>query len=619
MNSVFEKNMSVIRLKYPEIVGLIEEEQNFSSCSEDCYTVNVEDVCGKDVFSIETSETVYQLDSLYDEKPMLELWFEGLRDEWPLDGKLLMFGLGSGMYAGYFLKKAREDCSIIIHEPSFRIFRKVIECKDISYILNSPRVRMVFGFGLSSKSIREYYEDVISYLDMKYLTVSYHLNYVKLFSDCAKEFVGGIAQLREDYDASKHVYDRFGGYYSKNALFNFKYITDSLSYSELTKMVPNGQTALVVSAGPSLDKNIDIIKKAEGKSFIIATITALKPLALKGIKPDITVITDGKKDGRYMSEDASRKVPMICSPICGYEILQLQTGPKLFIDSNCNHVKGFMDNHGIEFEELEDGGSVANTCFTVAKDCGCKTVILVGQDLAYTDDKTHSQVTVRGSWNTKVEDFEHPIWDVDINGEPIRTSSEFQFYKRWFEEQFSLHQDIKVIDATEGGIRIDNTEIMTLNEAVEKYCTKEFDFDGIISKVPKLFNPKQRDEYIEFIKDVPNQFGNLKRIIKETQADYASMRRLVETDRYHSSEMKKLYDRCRNNTDKIENIPIIEYVHYQLEEKSSELLSTVNKLENDEKSELLAVCDMGQQYLSNMEQAICELQPFIDGARNEYF
>ena len=618
-NSIFDKNMDALRLRYPEIANFLEGicDNSIDSANE-LIEVNTEDVSGKDVLSASISGRIYQLDSLYDDKLLLDMWFKGLKEEWPLDGKLVMFGFGSGMYVRHFLENAREDCAIIVHEPSCKIFLKVLEYKDISDIIANPRVRIVFGFSLNGTTIREYYEDVISYLDMQYLSVSYYLNYVKLFPQEAQDFVDGIVCLKGDYDASQHVYDRFGGYYSQNALNNFKYITDSLSYTELKKQMPKNQTAVVVSAGPSLDKNIDGLKKAEGKAFIIATITALKPLALKGIKPDITVITDGKKDGRYMSEAASKSVPMICSPICGYEILQLHTGDKLFVGGDCNHIDAFMEEQKVPFEGINAGGSVANACYTVARECGCNTVILVGQDLAYTDDKTHSQVTVRGAWNTKVEDFEHPIWDEDVYGNPIRTSTEFRMYKRWFEEEFAKYPDIKVIDATEGGIRIDGTDIMTLKEAVDKYCVEEFDFDEVLTRVSKLLDDKQREEYIEYIKNVPNQFGNLKRIIKETLADYASMRRLVETNRYHSSEMKKLYDKCKTNTDKVENTPVIEYVHYQLKEKSSELLSSVNMLEDDEKSELLSVCDMGQAYLNDMLQAIEELQPYIDIVKDDF-
>lgn len=619
MNSVFDINIAALQENYPDYSKLFKDDNTGSDANlSDNININIENVCGKNVLFAEVSGAIYQLDSLYDDKALLDLWFTGLRQEWPLDSKLLMFGFGSGMYVRTFLKNSRPDCCIIVHEPSLKVFKKVIENTDISDLLKDSRLQLVLGSDGSSGAICDYYKKLISYLDMKNLTMSVYLNYSKLFPTLLDEFISGIGELKTEYEASMHVYDRFSGYFCQNVMHNFKYIKDSFSYAKLTKLIPKGRTAIVVSAGPSLDKNIDELKRAEGKSFIIATVTALKPLALKGIKPDIAVITDAKKDGRYLSEADSRTVPMISSPVCGYEILQLHEGAKLFVDSSCNHIKTFMDSHEIEFPELDAGGSVANACFTVARECGCSAVILVGQDLAYTDDKTHSQVTVRGAWNTKVEELEHPIWDVDINGNPIRTSSEFLIYKNWFEEQFAACPNITVIDASEGGIKISGTQILTLKEAIDKYCREDFDFDEIMKQVPMLLDKEQQEQYCKYIQDIPNQINGLKRIIKETLADYSTMRSLVKTNRYHTAQMKKLYNDCKDNTDKVENSPIIEYVHYQLGNKSSELLETVNNLEDDERAELLSVCDMGQKYLEDMQQAIDELQPFIEEVKNDF-
>ena len=626
MTDCFDKNMTALDKCYPEASRCIRKlyEANCEVSEDGCFTgedgiiVNTEDVCGKQVLAVTAGGKLFQLDSLYDDKPLLDLWFKGLREDWPLDAKLLMFGFGSGAFARHYLKAAREDCGIVIHEPSLKVFCKVINSFDITDLLNDKRVTFVFGFLICGKSVAKCYEDILSYVDMQYLTLSYYPNYIQCFNRQAEEFALGITELKEIYAASKNVYNRFGGYFSRNALCNFKHVTDSLSYESLKRVVPKDAPAIIVSAGPSLDKNIDELKRAQGKAFIIATITALKPLALKGIKADLAVITDGKKDLRYMSEEASRSVPMVCSLVCGYDILELQQGVKFFFNDSCNHINKFMQEHGILFEELDGGGSVANACYTIARECGLKTVILVGQDLAYTGDKTHSAVTVRGQWNTKAEDLEHPLWDEDIYGNPIRTSREFKVYVKWFEERFKENPDIEVIDATEGGIKIKGSRIMTLKAAIDEFCNKEYDFDGALSLAEALFNESEKSEFKEYIRQVPGQFSELKRVIKETMADYASMRRLVETNRYKSKEMLSLYKRCSDNTKRVEDSPVIEYVHNQLKEKSSEVLASVNNLEQDERAELLAVCDIGSKYLEDMQKAIEELSPFVEEIKGDF-
>ena len=82
--------------------------------------------------------------------------------------------------------------------------------------------------------------------------------------------------------------------------------------------------------------------------------------------------------------------------------------------------------------------------------------------------------------------------------------------------------------------------------------------------------------------------------------------------------MKKLFDNCRKRTEEIENSPVIEYVHTQLKGKSTKLLDRVNILENDEKQELLTVCDMGERYLRDMDEAIAELMPYTEFFKRDF-
>ena len=47
--------------------------------------------------------------------------------------------------------------------------------------------------------------------------------------------------------------------------------------------------AILVSAGPSLDKNISELKKAQGKAFIVVVDAALRTVLRAGVRPDLTI------------------------------------------------------------------------------------------------------------------------------------------------------------------------------------------------------------------------------------------------------------------------------------------------------------------------------------------
>ncbi|MCR5829947.1 MAG: DUF115 domain-containing protein, partial [Lachnospiraceae bacterium] len=515
-------------------INMIEEEKDI--------TPFVTDVAGKAVLAVQKNNKTYRLDSLYDSTPVLDLWFKGLRDEWDLNSKLYMYGLGNGIFVRKFLQKARKDCSVVVHEPSYKIFKLVIEHFDLTDIFVDERVKLIFWPRFIGNAVKSVYEDTFSFTDITSLAGSSYPNYVQLFPKDSSSYVEGIERVKAFASANQTVNDFFGAYFCKNAFSNMSLIKDSFDIMKLAGIIPEGMTAIVVAAGPSLDKNIKEIAKAKGKSIIISTDTALKPLSLAGIVPDITAVMDGKKDERYLSQEDSREVPIVCVPRAGTEFLHLHSGKKFFVNDFSEHINAFLKSVGSGLIKLDSGGSVANACFSIAVLFHCKTIILVGQDLAYTGNKTHSVVTVRGAKKTEIDELEHVVMDVDINGEPIRSSREFLLYKEWFESRINKYKDIEVIDATEGGIKIKGTKIMPLKEAIEKYCTREFDFSGKIKKAQPFLNDDIKQKYRQFVLKIPEQLKELRAIIRSTMVEYSSMRRMVQSNNYHNSQMKKRYD-----------------------------------------------------------------------------
>jgi hypothetical protein len=67
-------------------------------------------------------------------------------------------------------------------------------------------------------------------------------------------------------------------------------------------------------------------------------------------------------------------------------------------------------------------------------------------------------------------------------------------YLKWFEQEIALRPDVKVIDATEGGARIEGTQIMPLQEALDSYAKREYDVEKIIGTVAPAFDENQKEE-----------------------------------------------------------------------------------------------------------------------------
>ena len=101
---------------------------------------------------------------------------------------------------------------------------------------------------------------------------------------------------------------------------------------------------------------------------------------------------------------------------------------------------------------------------------GIKEIILVGQDLAYKDNKTHAGRQKKVEFNSKTD-----VELEGINGEIIRSRYDWHEFVMRYEDIISRYPDITVIDAKRYGAKIKGTKVMDLGLAIDKYCNKYHD------------------------------------------------------------------------------------------------------------------------------------------------
>ena len=97
-----------------------------------------------------------------------------------------------------------------------------------------------------------------------------------------------------------------------------------------------GYPAIVVSAGPSLHRNIEMLRQARGKAVIIAVSTVLRPLLRRGIKPDFAVVLDYHPISKKYFEDApgDEDVRLVVDPKASYDAVDAHRGPKVVIHND---------------------------------------------------------------------------------------------------------------------------------------------------------------------------------------------------------------------------------------------------------------------------------------------
>lgn len=602
MNSIWDTNISVIQKKDEVLYENLMKDSEQSNL-----IVDVEIIEDRKVLYAVQEDKQFQLDSLYDSDYLLETWYKGLQVR-SYKSKVVMFGFGNGMYVKTLFRNFKKEIEIIVYEPSIEVFRKVLGEFDCSHILEDDRVHIVVG----SKSELNYADTLFQFIDIRDiedLIFEDYLNYPMLFPEEKEKFHRKLELTCQTVLASQDVMGRFGLRYYINTTMNFKSFSESKSLQGLWELLPKDIPAIIVSAGPSLDKNVLELKKAKGHSFIIATDTALKVLLANDIIPDIFITVDGQKSLLHFDIEKVQKIPMICNLQSRFEILEGHKAAKFFVHDMNPHVQEFLGREDILLPVTASGGSVANEAFSIAQMLELSTIIFVGQDLAYTGNRTHAIQTKYGDTRPDFDIVEKAEIE-GVDGNPVLSCLEFVIYLEWFENRIAQHPEIKVIDATEGGAKIHGTEIMTLTEAIQKECKREIDVEEIINKVPNFFTEKQRNDFIDYLYENPERMKNMRRLVKKSILDYDKMILLATKNNKEAlSEMKRLMKQIKQTTAMIEQDTSFCYTQHLLQENTTEILTNIYQQDEGGKAEIINVCEMGKAYLNLIDKKLEYLIP----------
>ena len=189
-----------------------------------------------------------------------------------------------------------------------------------------------------------------------------------------------------------------------------------------------------------------------------------------------------------------------------------------------------------DLDEYETAGTVAINCLYAAKLMGCDKIILVGQDLAYTDNKCYSQDSAHAGFSvneSKEVEFEFDknedtrkahkeflskdlLYVKGLNGENLLTRPDYYTFILYFEEIAEKYaSEIKLINATEGGAYLKGYEHITLQEALEKNTGEEINVEEVLkdTQLTALDISKRNKKALKELKNMITNYNDAKKII----------------------------------------------------------------------------------------------------------
>lgn len=420
---------------------------------------------------IKDNKTQY-LGSKYCEKREIDNFINSL-DEIKENYNYIIFGLGAGEHLKELKHMLTEHNNVLIIEISKGLVEYCKAKEDIEEIFNDER----FNIATELHEIEKFFLNHINELNIHDLKVGIYGAYQKVFLKEFETYYSQIKELTAKIIINRNTKLHYSDIWLKLFFSNIYYISRSTPINYLKNKLKE-TPAIIVSAGPSLSKNIDKLKNVHN-AVIFSGGRTLNALMDIDVEPDVLCVVDSSEDSYRLVEEhiAKVKCPLVFYEGTNNKIVKEHKAEKVF-STNSKFIKSIFNKDIIS---LSGGGSVAHSMTMLASYMGCNPIIFIGQDLSYTNEQGHADCA-ENRWEevdfTKYKK-DDDIYVNDIYGNKVRTSIELNDFRISLENIISKYANINFINATEGGVNIKGTKIMTLVDALELVGDKKvkLDFD----------------------------------------------------------------------------------------------------------------------------------------------
>ncbi len=592
MENIYEKNLQALQENRPHLYEKLQEIDTNKRYevfkSEDQKYANLLDTQTGTLF-YENADTV-----------VIEQQKEFKRyKEYPF---LYLFGIANGGIVEFLLQNEKLTQLVVI-EPEIELIYIVLNLIDFSRDLASNRLVILLQEEVTKSNIvtlmhssnAKYYIKVFKLLSTSsYYEQFFESEYVSVY----KKFIDTLRYVAEAN--GNDINDTFRGV--KQHFENMDLMLSKYKYQEIRKK-RNSELAVIVSTGPSLSKQLPLLKEYQDKVTIISVDASFPILVKEGITPDFVVSMERDeptaKFFQVVDEKDQQESVFLCASLQHKAVFEAIKGNKMALV-----MRPFAYNLYFEVDDfgyLCKGMSSANMAHELAYAMGFKQCVFIGQDLAFADDlRTHADGHVIESNEildniVKNDDF---IEVEAYGGNGIVKTNKYWVIFRDFMEQ--LVEDTSIVmthyNATEGGARIHGTIEKPFKEVLQEYALKEakekIALEAVDKEEVQLIKQKVRDKF-----DV---------IVKESSALQQSI--------------NEAFLKISEATKKLENKNEEEMLSLLGVGETIELLDTISTIRGKvEKSEIYTkfLASIMQPLLYNMELELAEIKVrYVDNPKD---
>ncbi|EDO6681657.1 motility associated factor glycosyltransferase family protein, partial [Campylobacter coli] len=421
-------------------------------------------ILGKDNLDInlkDTSDNTFLYENVIDE---LNTMLNTYNDKYLLYPVLYFYGFGNGILFKALLQNKNHQ-HIVVFEKDIEIIWVMFHILDFSHELQNARLMILqtssldielFSNFCSSKPFFQFSR--IYFLElMSHYYERFHEDILGLNKKLAENFKNSIVSHGNDpLDALQGI---------EQFVYNLPQMITHPSYKELlSKRKGISDTAIIVSTGPSLTKQLPLLKKYANKATIFCADSSYPILAKHGIKPDYVCMLERTEiTAEFFNHDFGEFDNGICFIIKSIvhpnaiNYLTKKTDNFTIVSTYASFIQYLKLDY---FGYFNMGFSVAHMACYLSLHLNHKNIIFIGQDLAYAENGNSHPDDYQNSANYESQMYEHILTEAYGGKEKIKTHHVWLMFKRNLEQDVQKIQkylDTKVYNCTEGGARIEGT------------------------------------------------------------------------------------------------------------------------------------------------------------------
>lgn len=384
----------------------------------------------------------------------------------------ILFGYGLGYIVDSLKEQLKFNEPLIVIDPLFddslllevQARHKATEIEKILY--NSESIERL-----------EYIVGAIKDLDYQQtFKIICSPNYEKIFPEVYLQVLKKVKNIQQSNMVNENTIIIYSETWQKNFNANLLTLFEDRNLTKLEQIY--SCPVIIASGGPSLTKQLPLLKKIQDKVIIIVAGSTINSILPFGIIPDYITSIDATEKNYNQFKDLELNSSQLLYSVFNHPGIREKFGNRGYAftasaDRTIHHY--LTEKIGLSLPVMVGGGSVAQYAYSLAQYISSGPIALIGQDLAYTNNQSHA------ANNKQAKQIEENLMTSDnlftvegFDGEDVLTSSMFNSMKITFEQMIENYPPKNIVfNCTEGGVRLRGFEQKTFIDFCEEYIQEE--------------------------------------------------------------------------------------------------------------------------------------------------